>query len=61
VTAEPPSSVLILTDFKGSTFDAAALRAIKETAHSRRSFAMVGTGLGLAGKVDGRRVLNLFV
>src|SRR5256885_5099207 len=26
VTAEPPSSVLILTDFKGSTFDAAADR-----------------------------------
>ena len=30
VTAEPRGSVLILTDFKGSSFDSAALRAIKE-------------------------------
>ena len=47
VTAEPPSSVLILTDFKGSTFDAAALRAIKETAVFDKPFvkksALIGT------------------
>ena len=47
MTAEPPSSVLILTDFKGSTFDAAALRAIKETAVFDKPFvkksALIGT------------------
>jgi hypothetical protein len=47
VTAEPRGSVLILTDFKGSSFDSAALRAIKETAVFDKPFvkksALVGT------------------
>jgi hypothetical protein len=47
VTAEPRGSLLILTDFNGSTFDAAALRAIKETAVFDKPFvkksALVGT------------------
>jgi hypothetical protein len=47
VTAEPRGSLLILTDFKGSSFDSAALRAIKETAVFDKPFvkksALVGT------------------
>ena len=47
VTAEPRGSVLILTDFKGSSFDSAALRAIKETAVFDKPFvkksALIGT------------------
>lgn len=47
VTAEPRGSVLVLTDFKGSSFDSAALRAIKETAVFDKPFvkksALVGT------------------
>ena len=47
VSAEPRGSVLILTDFKGSSFDAAAQRAIKETAVFDKPFvkksALVGT------------------
>ena len=47
VTAEPRGSLLILTDFNGSTFDSAALRAIKETAVFDKPFvkksALVGT------------------
>lgn len=47
VTAEPRGSVLILTDFKGSSFDSAALRAIKEAAVFDKPFvkksALVGT------------------
>ncbi len=47
VSTEPRRSVLILTDFKGSSFDAAALRAIKETAVFDKPFvkksALVGT------------------
>ena len=47
VTAEPRGSVLILTDFKGSSFDSAALCAIKETAVFDKPFvkksALVGT------------------
>lgn len=35
VTAEPPRSVLILTNLAGSAFDVEALRAIKETAGVR--------------------------
>jgi len=47
VTAQPLHSVLILTDFTGSSFDEEALRAIKETAvfdkaHVKKS-ALVGT------------------
>ena len=47
VSAEPRGSVLIITDFKGSSFDAAALRAIKEAAVFDKPFvkksALVGT------------------
>jgi hypothetical protein len=47
VTAEPRGSALILTDFSGSSFDEAALRAIKETAVFDKAFvkksALVGT------------------
>jgi hypothetical protein len=47
VTGEPRGSVLILTDFKGASFDSAALRAIKETAVFDKPFvkksALVGT------------------
>ena len=47
VTVEPRGSVLILTNFEGSSFDAAALRAIKETAVFDKPFvkksALVGT------------------
>jgi hypothetical protein len=47
VTAEPRGSALILTDFGGSSFDAAALRAMKETAVFDKPFvkksALVGT------------------
>ncbi|HEX3104321.1 MAG TPA: hypothetical protein VHQ22_07715 [Terriglobales bacterium] len=47
VTAEPRGSALIVTDFDGSSFDAAALRAIKETAVFDKPFvkksALVGT------------------
>lgn len=47
VSTEPRASVLILTDFKGSSFDSAALRAIKETAVFDKPFvkksALVGT------------------
>jgi hypothetical protein len=47
VTAEPRGSVLVLTDFGGSSFDAAALRAIKETAVFDKPFvkksALIGT------------------
>jgi hypothetical protein len=47
VTVEPRSSVLILTDFSGSKFDAAAIRAIKETAVFDKPFvkksALIGT------------------
>jgi len=47
VTAEPRGSVLILTDFSGGLFDAAALRAVKETAVFDKPFvkrsALVGT------------------
>lgn len=47
VTAEPRSSVLILTDFAGGSFDKAALRAIKETAVFDKPFvkksALIGT------------------
>jgi hypothetical protein len=47
VTAEPRGSVRILTDFKGSSFDSGALRAIKETAVFDKPFvkksALVGT------------------
>lgn len=47
VTAEPPASVLILSDFTGSSFDWDALRAMKETAVFDKPFvkksAMIGT------------------
>jgi hypothetical protein len=47
VTVEPRGSVLIITNFEGSSFDAAALRAIKETAVFDKPFvkksALVGT------------------
>ena len=47
VTAEPRGSVLILMDFKGSTFDPAAPGAMKETAVFDKPFAkksaLVGT------------------
>jgi hypothetical protein len=47
VTVEPRGSVLILTNFEGGSFDAAALRAIKETAVFDKPFvkksALVGT------------------
>jgi hypothetical protein len=47
VTAEPRGSVLILTDFSGGSFDAAALRAIKETAVFDKPYvkksALIGT------------------
>lgn len=47
VTSEPRGSALIVTDFSGSSFDAAALRAIKETAVFDKPFvkksALVGT------------------
>ena len=47
VTAEARGQVLILTDFAGGSFDAAALRAIKETAVFDKPFvkksALIGT------------------
>jgi hypothetical protein len=47
VTAETRGSLLILTDFEGASFDAAALRAIKETAVFDKPFvkksALIGT------------------
>ena len=47
VTAEARGSVLILTNFAGGSFDAAALRAIKETAVFDKPFvkksALIGT------------------
>ena len=47
VTAEARGSVLILTNFQGSSFDAAALRAMKETAVFDKPFvkksALIGT------------------
>ena len=47
VTAQQRGSVLIVTDFKGSSFDAGALRAIKEAAVFDKPFvkksALVGT------------------
>jgi hypothetical protein len=47
VTAEARASVLILTNFAGGSFDAAALRAIKETAVFDKPFvkrsALIGT------------------
>ena len=47
VTAEPRRSVLILTNFAGSSFDTDALRAIKETAVFDKPFvkksALIGT------------------
>jgi hypothetical protein len=47
VTAEPRNSVLILTDFAGSSFDKSALSAMKETAVFDKPFvkksALIGT------------------
>src|SRR6266849_3530204 len=47
VTAQPRSSVLILTDFAGASFDQDALRAIEETAVFDKPFvkksALIGT------------------
>ena len=47
VTAGTRGSLLILTDFEGSSFDAAALRAMKETAVFDKPFvkksALIGT------------------
>lgn len=47
VTAEPPASVLILTDFAGSSFDRDAMRAMQETAVFDKPFvkksALIGT------------------
>ncbi len=47
VTAEPRGSVRILTDFKGSTFDTAALRAIKETAVFDKPFVRKSALIGM--------------
>jgi hypothetical protein len=47
VTAQPRSSVLVLTDFAGASFDHDALRTIKETAVFDKPFvkksALIGT------------------
>lgn len=47
VTAEPRGSVLVLTDFTNGSFDAAALRAFKETAVFDKPYikksALIGT------------------
>lgn len=47
VMTEPPASVLVLSDFTGSSFDRDALRAIKETAVFDKPFvkksALIGT------------------
>ena len=47
VTAEPRDSVLIITDFEGSSFDAAALRAIKETAVFDKPFVKKSALVGI--------------
>jgi len=47
VTAEPRGSVLIITDFEGSSFDAAALRAIKETAVFDKPFVKKSALVGI--------------
>lgn len=47
VTVEPRGSVLILTDFEGSSFDAAALRAIKETAVFDKPFVKKSALVGI--------------
>jgi len=47
VTAKPRGSVLILTDFKGSAFDSAALRAIKETAVFDKPFVKKSALVGI--------------
>ncbi len=47
VTVEPRGSVLILTDFEGGSFDAAALRAIKETAVFDKPFVKKSALVGI--------------
>jgi hypothetical protein len=47
VTAEPRGSLLILTDFEGSSFDAAALRAMKETAVFDKPFVKKSALVGI--------------
>jgi hypothetical protein len=47
VTAEARGSLLILTDFQGSSFDVAALRAIKETAVFDKPFVKKSALIGI--------------
>jgi hypothetical protein len=53
VTAEPRGSVLLLVDFGGASFDAEALRAMKEAAVFNKPHIKKSAWIGLGGMSKG--------